>query len=610
MELAIPLFALGSLYLAAKSSGADDDDRPAQRGGRRQEGFESLPNTNVPNRNFPDEYPVVSVDVDLTSKLSTVNKYDTPSVYTDKYFNPSGDRAYLDQQAASAGGGLTHNFVSLSGDKVDPSYFKHNNMVPFFGSTLRSRMVDENSNEGLLDNMIGTGTQILSKSEQSPLFSPSENMQWAHGMPSSSDFMQSRMNVSTKMSNVKPFEEERVRPGLGLEGEYSLGFNSGMMAREMWMPKTADQMRAVNKPKAAGLSLDGHEGPAMSRITNIGIHAQVEKNRPDRHFELDSSRYMATTAQGVALGQTLHALPVDRAESHRSTAAMSYVGGAAAGQEGMYVDGEYMPSKHQDLGAVPLAPADNAGRGFARDGDYAYASNRTYANNRSTANAGDYFGAMGGTIGAVVAPLLDMLRPSRKENTIGSLRPYQNPTSGPKNPRVFNPADRPGATIRETTENSNGHMTINSGQNGMGYTVSKHTQAYTTRQDTGDFEYGGIGGTVNAKQMRNYEAEYNQRNNEVKSSTINGRLAPGGLALMQGGINQRNKHLDQDLDRGQYSTAPNMPYQSPDATAMGRLAGSSGNSLYSNIQLDRNSGDVLAPLQSNPYTHNILSAFK
>ena len=60
-----------------------------------------LPNTDIPNRNFPNEYPVVSEDLEQTSKLSNQNKYSSSDgAYTDKYFMPSSHPSSL-QQATS-----------------------------------------------------------------------------------------------------------------------------------------------------------------------------------------------------------------------------------------------------------------------------------------------------------------------------------------------------------------------------------------------------------------------------------------------------------------------------------------------------------------------------
>lgn len=594
MELAIPFVALASLYIAFNQK---SDEKP--------EGFhnknEFLPNTDIPNRNYPAELPILNEEIDQTSLLSTVNKTDTNSVYSDKYFNPNSGSMSGGPKLPSGG-----DFYSLTGDKVGGDYFQHNNMVPFFGSTLRTRLVDENTNESLIDNMTGAGSQIYSKKEQAPLFSPTENMQWAYGMPSYSDFEQSRMNVSTKMSNVKPFEEIRVRPGLGNDGQTSLGFNSGMMARDMWMPKTADQMRATNKPKASGLSLEGFEGAAISRITNMGFEGHLEKNRPDRFFAVDSSRYMTTTgASGQA--QTLHTLPLDRTDPIRASSGVSYQGGAGAQVDATYIDGEYMESKRMQLGAVPLAPVDSVGRSGARENDYSMNSFKKYTNNRSTTIKDDYFGAIGGALGAAVAPLLDALRPSKRQNAIGSMRPYQNPESTVKTGHLFNPADRPAPTLREMTEDATtGFSGINAGQRGMGYIANKQTPAHTIRQETGDFFYGGNGATVNAKQMRNYDAEYKQRNNVIKSSVIaeTAYTPAGGMALLNGDVNVRtNSVLEQDLAIRRGASA-SLPYQSPQVAAMGRMTGAQP--LYSGMQMDRSNPEILSSLKSNPYHLSVL----
>lgn len=581
MELAIPLLALGGLYLVSSKD-------------KSKENYEGiLPNTDVPDVNFfEDREPeVANAETDITSELGTVNKYDTPNVYTDKYFDPV-QIAKMTQPANTKTA-----FTSLTGDKVGGDYFQHNNMVPFFGSTLRTRLINENSNEGLMDSMTGAGSQFFSKTEQAPLFSPHENVQWSHGTPSSSDFMQSRMNVSNKMSNVRPFEEIRVRPGLGKSdnGIDSLGYNSGMMARESWLPKHVDQMRALNNPKPGGYSMFGHEGPAGSRIQNRGYQAQVNKNRPDRIAEMNEDRYFATLGAGGAAAP-MYGAPVDRPEENRATATTSYIGGAG-NRDATYVDGEYMPSHHKDLGSYPVGPVDGVGHYSANDADYGVKSFKKYANNRSTANVDDYFGAIGGALGAVVAPLLDVLRPSKRQNAIGTMRPYQNPESTVKNSYLMNPGDRPAPTIREMTESGNGHLFVNGTQDSNAYTITRPMDMYTNRRDT-TTSYSGAMGTVLAKESRNYDAEYRQRNNDIKSSTIDGRMVPGNMSLMQGDINMRNKTLDNDLVSRRQANA-SMPYATPDASKMGRVTGAQ--QLYSNVELDRNESYVLSSLKSNPY---------
>jgi hypothetical protein len=597
MELAIPLVALGSLYVMN-----NQHKKP-------KESFRNvsneLPNTNIPNKNYPDEYPLVVPELEKTSKLSTVNSYDSQGAFTDKYFNPATSNQYASDTTMPSNAPVQGSYYSLTGQKVDSSYYTHNNMVPYFGGSIRSRNVDVNSNESVLDNMSGAGSQTIIKKEQSPLFAPSENYQWAHGAPNQTDFLQSRVNVGMRMANVKPFAEERVAPGLGLgyTTDGSNGFNSGMAMRDQWLPKTADQMRVNNKQKATGLMQFGFEGPAASHVKNIGSIGIMEKNRPDTYFDMGPERYMTTT--GAGQGVTLQPMPIDRNVTRPETT-MEYTGAAGFSNPAAYVPGEYMPSHNIELGAVPLAAASAVGRNWAHEAEYGMKSTKAYNNNRTANNQnGGYFGAIGGAIGAVIAPVMDVIRPSRKENTVGNLRPYQNAKSTVSESYLFNPADRPGTTIRETTENSKFHLNVNAGQNGGAYQVTEQQAIQNARQTTGDFYYAGVAGAgADRRGARTYDAEYRQRNNDVKSSTIDGRMVPGNMSLMNGDINMRQANRDSSLVINR-AVAPMMPYQTPDIANMGKLSGNPGSSLYQNIQLDRNSPEVLSALSGNPFALSV-----
>ena len=605
MELAIPGVALGLLYIVSNQKAKSENFR-----NRNQ-----LPNVDVPNRNYPEELPIVSSDSDQTSQLSTANRYDNGGgVYTDKYFNPNMNKSASQSQMDDIG----QQFYSLTGDKVNASYFEHNNMVPFFGSNLRTRINNENSYEGLMDSYTGSGSQTISKREQAPMFSPSGNQQWAHGAPNMSEFYQSRVNPSMRMANVKPFAEQQVAPGLGLgfTNEGAGGFNSGMMMRDSWLDKTADQLRVDNKPKATGLMLFGHEGPANSYIKTNATNEHMgimEKHLPDQSFALDTRSPSDPrdigrlfTTGGVEKGQTLRAIPVDRYVSRPETA-VAYAGGAGYQNEASYIPGEYMPTHNQQLGAIPLAVANANGRNYATDADFEIKAKKAYPNNRTSNNQDQYFGMVSGSIGAAVAPLLDMLRPSRKENVLGTLRPYQNPSTTVPQSYIFNPADRPAPTIRETTEKSKNHLNVSSTQSHGAYQVTGHNPTHTNRTETDDFYYSGVASAgARTRQTVSYEAGYNQRNNELKSSTNIGYTPSGNMNLLNSDINMRQVSRDNML-LNERAVIGTMPYQSPDIMNIGRTAGSSNN-LYANINVDRNTPDITSMLKSNPYVVDYRSA--
>jgi hypothetical protein len=604
--VAIPLVALAGLYLAYNQDKNKKLEGFDQRTGLYENRY--LPNVDVPNTNYPEEYPVQNPPNDLTSKLSTANTYDGKTVYTDKYFNPNLKNSLVSSMAAENSAMFssqvpnpaTAQYTSMTGEKVGADYFQHQNMQPFFGSHLRTIRTDANSSESIMDNYTGSGSQIITKQERAPLFAPQENYQWAYGAPNQSDFYQSRVNPSTKMSNVKPFAEEAVGPGIGVGygSEGFGGYNSGLMARDLYKDRGVDELRTLNHQKAGGVGLYGHEGPSISSITNRGILGNMEKNRVDTTYELGSDRWMTTV--GASTAPTCRSIDVLKNGARQETTT-SYVGGAGAANDATYVDGEYMPSKHIDLGEVPLAPAYRTNAAGANEGDFGNKSRMIYQNNRAANQQDTYFGAFGGAIGAVVAPLLDALRPSRRENTIGTLRPYQNPGTSVSNSYVFNPADRPGTTIRETTEDGKGHLFMDRNQKGDGYLVAGNQPIVNNRMTQSDFYYAGVGSAgARGQKPRTYNAEYNQRNNDVKSSTLASYTPSGSLPLFSGDVNMSAKPKDQLLSI-QRDGAPSMPTLSPNVDLLGRQAGPQSQSFNTGIQLDRSNPDLLSQLKGNPF---------
>jgi len=605
MEIALPLLGLAGIYFINKNSSTITSTEENFETSRQP--VSQLPNVDIPNKNYPNEN-IKNSETDTTSKLSVSNNFDSRKNYLDKFFNPN-----VGIKNSSEDSNIPASYTSLSGNKVDSSYFQHNNMVPFFGSNLRTNHTSNNINESTLDSMTGAGSQIFSKREQGPLFDQQSHLQHAYGTPNHNDFYQSRMNPSISMNGVKPFQDEKVGPGLGLGygTAGSGGFNSGMAEREKWMDRDVDELRAANKPKPGGNSLYGYEGAAHSNVAtsiNVNNYGRFEKNRPDTAYEMGQNRLLITT--GTEKGPYMNSKVIEKNMSRPETTA-EYTGVAGVSNPTTYSKGEYMPSHNNQLGEIPLGVANANGRHIATEEDYGFKTKVAYPNNRSIRTKDeDYYGAVGGAIGAVVAPLLDALRPSRRENTIGSLRPYQNAKTTVSNSYVYNPNDVPDATIRETTENSINHLNVNSNQLGGAYKVALQTPITNNRMTTDNFSYvGQAGAGEGSRAKKSYEAEYNQKNNEIKSSTVvgSGYTPSGNMDLFNGNLNQSSKPKENFLKNERAVVpAPILNYDAPDKYNMGKMHGPK--ELYQNIQLDRTDSSFLDSLKKNPFTHDIVSA--
>lgn len=358
MELAIPLVALGGLYVI--NSKKQEKEKPIKK---QKEAFGTLYPTE---RNNTNQEPVDS------------------KPHTDAYFY------------ADAGKTKNNSFY------LEDSKFQHNNMVPF--SKPKGGAYSSNINESALDNMMGGGSQYIKKVEQAPLFKPEENIQWSSGAPNQSDFFQSRVNPSIMKTNLKPFESEYVGPGLnqGFGKEGSGGFNSGMESRDLWMPKTVDDLRVLTNPKMEYELLD-HEGPANSSIKNVGTIGRVEKQRPDTFFVNSQDRWFTTGGQEK--GVTLRSIQ-ETGNVRRLDGVTDYSGPATSNLKAGTAPEYFEKSKRLEPQEGSVNHSSAVGRGPS-NADTILKSHTAYKNNRnnqhdSTRGLGSAIG--GGAIGAVIAP--------------------------------------------------------------------------------------------------------------------------------------------------------------------------------------------------------------
>ena len=550
-----------------------------------------LPNTEEIPENYPTLAPV---------SIDNVQRYPNANQFTDKYFDPSSYKNNTSNELEN-----NPQFVSLSGNPINPNDFKHNNMTPFFGARIKGATVDARIGENILDNMQGSGSQQFRKKEIAPLFKPQDNVQWAYGMPNQSEFYQSRVNPSMKMSNIKPWEEKMVAPGLdqGYTTEGSLGFNSGMEARDKWLPYTVDQLRVATNPKLS-YALDGHQGPANSYIKNTGVIGKIEKYQPDTYYNNTPDRWLTTT--GIEKAQTARGIEVLH-DVARPFTTQEYFGvnGRAEGQAG-YAPQNYQKSHRQEKTCEIVGAPAVVGKGGASTGDYARDSYQYLPTNRSVNNTMD-IGIAGGIVKAVVAPLLDILKPSRKENVIGNARQYENAKSSVPLGSVYNPGDITKTTNREMQEGKldNTHLNVQNQREGA-YYVSEQ-QPIDNNRDTTSISYtGNSGGLSSFSGPRTYNAEYNQRNNPNK--TYENRPNQGGMQIFNQTENIRIDRRDDDRNNNRMwvrGSGPTVPTAVPATETYGKI--NTRQTYNENIITDRIQPDILTAFKENPYTKSLNS---
>ena len=607
-EVVIPAVALGAMYIIS-------NQKEKEKSQQKRENYQNI-NRKLPQGRIPTGIPVKPVQNYPTQKyvnLSNNNAfYESPNTATDRYFQQS---VYEKKVESGEDPINTMTFQSLTGDNVQKKDIKFNNMVPFFGSKITQRTFDQGRGQSVLDNMAGAGSQQFRKKAQAPLFKPVANMHWAHGAPSTSDFIQSRMNPSKRISGNKPYSEQQVGPGLnkGYTSQPSGGFNSGVEARQQWLPKTVDQLRSETNPKVT-FGLANHEGPANSIIKKPSdkyTQGRVEKNRPDTFYFNHPDRWFTTTgqekAQRVRSEEPLQ--PVNRPSTAREYFGAG--GGEVYGAEGNRTRPQTIPSKKIALEGPVKHPGAAHNLNYAtgwKNLEYDYGKNGFVSrpNARTTTEQQEAFGIVGGWIKAVVAPVMDVLRPSRKENVIGNLRPTGNAGGayGVNQARVWNPADRTKTTIKEQTivNNRDSAASYTYGIPRGAYTVTETQPITNQRETTSCMAMGGAGATPWASAGPVYDAAYNAHINSNREELCVNHPNQGGMSILNSNMNIKSSKIGSM----QPCEGPiNMPKQPAQIANYGKI--SYNNNRDSTIELQRTNPQLLTPFRNNPYSQSLKS---
>jgi hypothetical protein len=634
MEIAIPLVALGGMYIISNQPSKNCGPKKNNKNSNRQnpqksnniENFTSmkqktqnnnnvgvtsniwvdptatklsygnniLPNTDIPAENYPT--------INRTDLNNNVYYYQNPNEASDKYFNQSvyENRVNNGLQVGSD----IQNIYSLTGNYLKSDEFKHNNMVPFYGAKIKDSVYDVNLAETILDNKIGTGSQMIRKVEQAPLFKPEDNVNWAYGMPNNSDFYQSRVNPGMKINNVKPFDSEYVAPGLGqgFTTQGSGGFNSGMEARNSWLPKTVDELRVETNPRVE-YELTDHEGPANAYVKNLGKIGRVEKNLPDTFFINTQDRWLTTT--GAEKGETLRPIQ-EMGIVKRADCETEYVGPGVDAKKTSYVPSNFEASKRQPSETCDLGVASALGRGPITDAENNQKSYKNYNNNRSSVRQVDSFrSGFSGAIGAVIAPLMDVLKPSRKDELVNNIRIYGDGGSIVPSNYVINKNDKTATTIKETTLYAP-RFNINNQRDTSTY-VNTHVPLDLTQRDTTSAStLGFVGGMSTQQGAMVYDSNYAQTNNDIKSQTIYNRPNQGGTQMFNQQMNVTTTRDDANrYDNRLFTPSSIIPLPSG-KEQIGKF--NTPQTYNENIGCDRISPDLLDAFRQNPYTHPLTTS--
>ena len=368
--------------------------------------------------------------------------------------------AYADQFAYP---NLTDNIdsttvQSLSGNMINSSEFKHNNMQPYMRmKELPKYNEGFDNNSQRLEVFTGRGTEIKRKTEIPCMFEPTAGFSHVCGMPSVTDFFHERTQPGKNRNNDFPIEQVRVGKGLGkgFTADPSGGFQQSDTL-DYVRPKTVDELRVATKPKIS-YQLPP-KAPAGSQInqsadqTHIG---EFVKNRPDKFYEQTEDMLLHTT--GAFHKETMRSIqevkPTARVNSH-----VNYEGNA------------HNKNSHPGSGEHDT---------YGKEGIMTFNNNRQLTGERSVLNN------LRSTVKAIIAPLFDLFRHTTKEYMIDA--PRQNgvlQAQIPNKPTTYDPVNHiMRTTIKETTIHDS---TITNLKGNTKQTMPNDDEAKTTVRETVD----------------------------------------------------------------------------------------------------------------------------
>ena len=603
----------GDLPLRQKTNGAPcefNDGGAEERERCRQQSEARFRNELITSSTSPPQC-VQNYPINQKLDSSSMKEYENQNAYQNKYFGQSQAgviKAPTPQKLASpfCDENVDKDFAGLDGNVKTSEGFSHNNMTPFFGGKMTGTNINDSGiYETVLDNLQGSGSQLIEKREVGSFFTPESNVQHTHGAPNMNDFLQSRVNPSLKVSNVKPWKEQQIAPGLnqGFTTDGAGGYNSYLQERDSLKPRNVDQLRTANNPKAS-YSLHNHEGPLLNPIKNIGVMGKMEKNRPDTHSEHGSQRWFTTNG-----AYTAATMPTNNDHNVSETKGLNSVGyfGAnsyANGETG-YAPQNYEKSEKTSLPQKPFINLIGTDKKSANSGDYGHKTHEVLENNRSTTNAASLGNAYGANsvLGSVVNPIVNMLRPTRKTNVVGNLRESGN-VGGIANATPIYQQNNLPTTNREMVEtNDFNHLNYNHLNENLTYQSSGYQPVVNNRDSTTTSALGNPGGATGTG-VKPYNAAYAQRNNSIK--TFEARTNMGNMSLYNPYENVNIKSTtDQDLCNQRTVVPQQMPFATASTSTFGEV--SRDPQPYREESENRMNPDLLTAFKNNPYTQSLSS---
>lgn len=332
------------------------------------------------------------------------------------------------------------SFYSRLAD-VSMEEFKHNNMIPFFGSGIKQNM-NENMNQTLMEKYTGVDTNTRIQKNEKNTFSDIERNVFNNDNQGYLTEL-SRFEKPVFHNNINPTEQIRVGPGnKNTDPVAATGGYQQDTFREFKLYKDVDELRVKtnNKETFEGRFVDGMKG------SNRGKIGTMNKNRVDTFFEQKNEDLLKTTGAFLKDKQR----PCIDVKEPKSNEPCEYKG-IPHKNIGKIQYGAVKESTRKQMNPFGTRNATSSTYGKGNDYDYGKKNILVYNNERDITSTKSYEGNLTTYVKSMIAPFVDVFRRSNKEYFIKNAREFgQLQTTFPKKQTIYNPNDTAKTTIKET----------------------------------------------------------------------------------------------------------------------------------------------------------------
>jgi hypothetical protein len=278
------------------------------------------------------------------------------------------------------------------------------------------------------------------------MYATKKDVNFVNGMNNQDDFYRDRMVQSRVQNNVVPIPQIRVGPGIGqgYDAKPTGGYQQFEL-QDLIKPKTIDDLRVATNPKLTfeGRTVDGLKSSMRAEVPNLA------KNRVETFFEQTPDMLLTTTGAYSKPAEIpeFNVKVTNRLETTREDIGIA---GASVSRPKLHEENIKRTSRQQfkDFG-VRNSALDKYGKG-ERD-DYGKSKILVYNNERDITTTRVYQGNVTSLIKAIVAPVQDAIKISKKQHAVNNPRQYGNMNSQiPTKLTIYDPNDIARTTIKET----------------------------------------------------------------------------------------------------------------------------------------------------------------